>query len=261
MPELAWLEFALKLGSTAAVVVLTCLAVERAGPVLGGLIATLPISAGPTFVFLAMEHDSAFIGATALGGIRALTGTLSFIIVYGLVVPRWGLLIGLPAALAGWAATVTSPRPDSIWAGAAIFALVVTAGLLLLRRVRAVRPVLRGGSSRWDIPMRAVGAMVLVALALVLGRAFGPAAAGIAALAPIIMTSLGLMLYRRLGGAGAASVLANTLPGIMGNAFAVVALNRTAVPLGSALALSLALAICVAWNLGMFAFTRRRQRR
>jgi len=255
---LAWLELALKLGSTAAVVVLVCLVVERSGPVLGGLIATLPISAGPTFVFLAMEHDAAFIGASALGGIRALTGTLAFIIIYGLAVPRWGLLAGLPAALAGWALTVTAPRPDSIWAGAAIFAVAMAAGLVLLRRVRAVRPALRGGSSRWDVPMRALAAMLLVALALALGRAFGPAAAGIAALAPIIMTSLGLMLHRRLGGAGAASVLANSLPGIIGNAVAVVTLNRTAVGLGSAGALILALGICVAWNLALLAAARMR---
>ncbi len=257
MAEPGWLEFALKLCSTAAVVVVTCRAVERAGPVLGGLIATLPISVIPTFIFLAMEHDAAFIGGTALGGMRALTGTVAFIATYSLATPRHGLAWGLPAALLAWLLAVTLPRPDGIWAGAAIFALAMAAALIALRRVRAVRPVLRGAGSRWDVPIRAAGAMALLALALALGRSLGPVAAGVAAMAPVVMTSLGLMLHRRLGGPGAAAVLANALPGIIGNAVAVVTLNLTAIRLGSAAALSLALGICIVWNLGLLARTQR----
>ncbi len=257
MDDAGWLPFVFKLATTAAVVVVTCRVVERAGPVLGGLVATLPITIVPTFTFLAMEHDAAFIGDTALGGIRALTATTAFIVAYGLTVTRIGLAGGLAAGLAAWLATALAPRPDGIWAGAAIFAPAMVVAMALLRRVRQLRPTLRGGTSRWDVPMRAAGAMALVALALWVGRNLGAAAAGLAAMAPVVMTSLGLMLHRRLGGTGASAVLANMLPGIIGNAVAVVTLNLTAVALGAAGALSLALGICIAWNLGLLALARR----
>ena len=100
--------------------------------------------------------------------------------------------------------------------------------------------------------------MALVALVLVIGRLLGPRAAGLAALAPVVMTSLGILLYPRLGGAGAAAVLANTLPGMLGNSVAVAVLHLTAVPLGSTPALLLALAICVAWNGAITAWQRWR---
>jgi hypothetical protein len=103
--------------------------------------------------------------------------------------------------------------------------------------------------------------MGLVAVVLALGRLFGPAAAGIAALAPVVMTSLGLLLYPRIGAAGAAAVLANSVPGIFGNALAVVALNRLAVPLGAPAALLLALGVCVAWNGMLLGVGIRRARR
>jgi uncharacterized membrane protein (GlpM family) len=109
--EALWLTLAAKMAATAGVVVLACLLVERAGPMVGGLIATLPISAGPGFVFLAMEHDAAFIGASALGGMRALTATTAFITLYALLAPRLGLAIGLGGALAGWGAMIAAAAP------------------------------------------------------------------------------------------------------------------------------------------------------
>ena len=252
----AILELAMKMAATAAVVVVACLLVERAGPLVGGLIATMPISAGPGFFFLAMEHDAAFIGASAAGGVRALTATIVFVSIYALIAPKAGLLPGLGGALVAWFAIAAAPRPGNIFVDAGIFVGAFAVCFGLTRAARAFRPALRGRSSVWDIPVRAAGAMVLVAVVLALGRLFGPAAAGIAALAPIVMTSLALLLYPRLGAAGAASVLANALPGMFGNAIAVVVLNRTAVGLGSGVALLVALGICGVWNLGLLGVSR-----
>jgi len=258
MMDPALLELAMKMAATAVVVVVACLLVERAGPLVGGLIATMPISAGPGFFFLAMEHDAAFIGASAAGGVRALTATIVFVSLYAVIAPRAGLLAGLGSALAAWFAIAAAPRPASIFIDAALFAALFAICFTATRTARAYRPALRGRSSPWDIPVRALGAMTLVAIVLALGRLFGPAAAGIAALAPIVMTSLALLLYPRLGAAGAASVLANALPGMVGNAIAVVVLNQTAVRLGSGTALLVALGICGIWNLGLLGISRIR---
>lgn len=60
-PELAFLlTLALRMAITAAFVVSASVITERLGPVIGALVATLPISAGPSYVFLALDHDAAF---------------------------------------------------------------------------------------------------------------------------------------------------------------------------------------------------------
>jgi hypothetical protein len=68
--------FALKIVLTAAIVVAAATASERAGPLLGALILTLPIGAGPSYVFLALQHDPDFIAASAL--VSRFRSSLSF---------------------------------------------------------------------------------------------------------------------------------------------------------------------------------------
>src|SRR5438874_13563608 len=69
-PELTLLlTLALRMAITAAFVVTASVITERSGPVIGALIATLPISAGPSYVFLALDHDAAFIAEGALASL------------------------------------------------------------------------------------------------------------------------------------------------------------------------------------------------
>ena len=59
-----WLVFLIAKMAVAAAVVVGCsLLAERFGPLMAAMIATLPISAGPVYVFLALEHDAAFLSA------------------------------------------------------------------------------------------------------------------------------------------------------------------------------------------------------
>src|SRR5579883_1439902 len=60
------LALAAKLAITAAFVVGAARTAERAGPLIGAMVATLPIAAGPAYVFLALDHDASFIAASAL---------------------------------------------------------------------------------------------------------------------------------------------------------------------------------------------------
>ncbi len=260
MTDAIWLGVLARMAATAGVVVSACMLVERSGPLLGAMIATLPISAGPAYVFLAIEHGPAFIAASAPGSLVALAATAVFVTVYARLAPRRSRAVSLAAALLGWGmAAAAVQRLASGLAGImAIDVAVFTACFWLTRQARRELPVVRAGGRRWDIPIRAAAAMGLVGAVLLIGRVLGPRAAGIAALAPVVLGSLGLLLYPRIGGAGAARVLATTLPGLMGNAVAVATLASTPPRLGSAAALSLALAICVAWNAGLLWLGRRR---
>src|ERR1041385_9261782 len=68
-PELIFLlTLALRMAITAAFVVSASIITEKSGPVIGALVATLPISAGPSYVFLALDHDAAFIAEGGWGG-------------------------------------------------------------------------------------------------------------------------------------------------------------------------------------------------
>jgi hypothetical protein len=252
------MALAAKLATTAAIVVLACLVVERAGPLVGAMVATLPVSAGPAYAFLAAEHGAGFIAASAPASLSALGATACFVTIYGALARTRGRLASTLGALAAWVAMASALR----WAVPGLFWAAVADAVIFLACLRVVAPWRRapaGGRTRaspWDIPVRAIAAMALVATVIAAGRLFGPTAAGVLALAPVVMTSLAVLLHPRIGGRAAAAVMANTLPGLMGNAVAVVVLGLTAVGLGALASLLLALAICVGWNAFVLALAR-----
>src|SRR5260370_33448012 len=129
--------------------------------------------------------------------------------------------------------------------------------LPLLRRVRhAEMPLI---TRRWyDIPLRASLVATLVAIVVTLSGWLGPGVSGAIALFPVVFTSMMLILHPRIGGPATAAVLANSGWGLMGLGIAIAVLHETALRFGSAIALSLALATCVSWNLALWWNGRRR---
>ena len=112
---------------------------------------------------------------------------------------------------------------------------------------------------RWyDIPLRASLVATLVATVVTASGWVGPKVSGIIALFPIVFTSMMLILHPRIGGPPTAAVLANSAGGLMGLGIAIAMLHVAALRFGSAIGLSLALAICVGWNLGLWWWSRRK---
>jgi len=97
-----WVGLLAKMLTTAAVVVAVSMLVERVGPFLGAMIATLPISAGPALVFVAMDHGAAFLEASARTGLPAFGGTTVFAAVYVLLARRFRTLLSSGGALSAW---------------------------------------------------------------------------------------------------------------------------------------------------------------
>ncbi len=254
-----WTVLLLRMLATAAVVVAVSLLVERSGPLVGALVATLPISAGPAYVFLAADHPPDFVAASAAASLLSVAGTGFFMVAYALVAPRVPTAVALGAAIAAWLAGALSLSLVP-WPLPAAFALafgVNAAGGWLTRHRRgaASRAVLR--PRLWHHAVRAAAVMGLVAAVTVVGHAVGARAAGLATLAPIVFTCLIPILQPRIGGPATASMVAFSLDGMMGYAFALTLLTLTAVPLGSAPALALALAACCGWNALFLAWRRR----
>jgi hypothetical protein len=72
-----------------------------------------------------------------------------------------------------------------------------------------------------------------------------------------VLTSIIIILHRRVGGPATAAVLANAVIGLAGFGVAVLVLNLTAERLGSPLALALTFAVSLGGNLLIYIARRR----
>jgi hypothetical protein len=259
-PDLAFLlTLALRMAITAAFVVSASVITERSGPVIGALVATLPISAGPSYVFLALDHDAAFIAEGALASLPINAATIFLGLTYVVLAQRRSALVSCLGAVAVWIALAAIIRSvqwtlaGGLIANAVAFAICVP----LLARFRHVRMPLI--TRRWyDIPLRAMLVATLVASVVTLSGWVGPKISGMLALFPVVFTSMMLILHPRIGGPPTAAVLANSAGGLMGLGIAIAMLHVAALQWGSAAGLSLALLVCVSWNLGLWWNGRRK---
>src|SRR5450756_2871474 len=98
------LTLIVKMAITAGFVLAATVTAERAGPLVGGLVATLPIGAGPVYVFLSLDHDVQFIAQSAVASLAINAVNVVFATVYVLLAQKRSLLLSLAAALAVWTA-------------------------------------------------------------------------------------------------------------------------------------------------------------
>src|ERR1044072_995668 len=252
------LVLALRRAVAAAFVDTASFITERSGPAIGALVATLPVSAGPSYLFLALDHDDAFIAQSAVATLpmNAATILMSLLIVH--LAQRRGLAFTLAAGIAVWFASAALVRAfDWTLAGGIVFNIVSLGICLpLVQRFRQARMPLI--TRRWyDIPLRAALVATLVAVVVTLSNTVGPRISGIIALFPAAYTSLILILTPRIGGAATAALLANGQWGLIGFGLGVLTIHLATPPLGRAAALGLALAVCILWNLGLYAYGHR----
>src|SRR5579871_3736112 len=105
-----WIALLVRATVSATVVVTATVAAEASGPFWGGLIVSLPIGAGPAYAMLALQHDAAFIAASALGSFASNAATFVLLTAIALLAPRvhWGWAMG--GALCAWVLSVSLIR-------------------------------------------------------------------------------------------------------------------------------------------------------
>src|SRR5882757_674158 len=110
-PELAFiLTLGFRMAITAAFVVSASVITERSGPVIGALVATLPVSAGPSYVFLALDHDASFIAEGALASLPINAATIFLGLTYVVLAQRRSVLVSCGVAAAVWIALAALSR-------------------------------------------------------------------------------------------------------------------------------------------------------
>jgi hypothetical protein len=258
-PDLAyWLALVLKMAVTAGFVVAASMVAERAGPAVGAMIATLPIAAAPAYVFLALDHDSAFIARSAIGSLSANAVTGLFALAYAMLAQRQGLIVSMTLALGAWFAFAfaLSSFEWTLLGVIAFNALVFAVCLPLAARLCHVP--MPPAKRRWyDMALRAGMVACLVAVVVGTSARVGPAVTGTLAVFPIVLTSLILIFQPRVGGPAAAALIANTIWGLAGFSTAVLVLHVAAVPLGTWAAYGLSLATSMIWNFTVWSVRRR----
>jgi hypothetical protein len=249
-PDIYFLfTLAVKMAIAAGFVISATVLAERAGPFIGALIVTLPISTGPAYVFIALDHEADFVARAALTSVLNNVPTVLYTVLFIFLAQRFNAFVSVGAGLAVWFAT-TFLLNQMTWALVPAIMLnvaVVTVFFFMVRRFReAPMPRL---PLRWpELLLRAVIVGVLIAAVVTLSFTIGPERTGILASFPATFTSTMFILHRRVGGKATAAVMAHSLVGLLGFALCMAVLYLTAIPVGAPLALLLALAFSVSWN-------------
>ncbi|MBV9238794.1 MAG: hypothetical protein JOZ94_23395 [Xanthobacteraceae bacterium] len=259
MTTVIWLPPLVRAITTALLVLGASVAAETAGPFWGALIASLPVSAGPAYVLLAMQHDADFVATSALGSCAANAATGLFLIVYGLVARRLSAWPSLGAAVLVWLAASLAIQEIG-WTPVAAFLLnvvVYVGGFKLLRAVPSNGPLpLRPIRRRWvDLPARALAVAAFVTLVVSLSSVIGATATGIAAVFPISLISLIAIVRSRIGARGSAVLVADALPPMLGFGMMLLVLHLTIPYWGIPIAYTIALLLTLSWS-GALVFLR-----
>jgi hypothetical protein len=262
MSSLPWLVLLARATATAILVMGASALGESLGPFWGAFIASIPVSTGPTYLFLAMQHDADFVAASALGSCAANASTGLFLLVYGRLArrnPSW-LPLGL-ALLAWFAASLVIQQ--IVWTPiTALLANVIVfgAGFALLGTTPPPGAATPGPiRKRWfDLPLRglAVGAFVLTVLTI--STVLGPQATGVVAVFPISLTSLIVILQPRIGSVATSLLAANALRAMLGFGFMLLVLHLAIPPLGIVVGLVAALLVSFGWSVGLLGLRRAR---
>lgn len=263
MAEPGGLMLAAKIAAAAIIVVTASRATERAGPLLGAMIATLPVSAGPVYVFLALDHGAAFISESARMSVAATAATAAFVAAHALAAQRLATPASLALATLSWFAVALALqlRDWSFAEACLLYAAVFVLAIRGLRRFAVAIEAPPVPRARFDLALRALLVAAVVVATTFASHALGPAAAGVLATYPVVFTCLVVILQPRCGGRFTASVLVNGLKGLLGFGLALAALHVAAARMSAAAALLLALAVAVGWNAMLTLLGRRRFKR
>ncbi len=216
---------------------------------IGGVVAGLPVIAGPILLVLALQHGSAFASRAAAGVLLGMVGLAAFVLAY-VATARWrSWPSAVVAAYAAFALAVVAMWPLSVGAFSALIiacgSLVLTLGLLPRPpRVDAAPVAL---PPRWDMPFRAACTAVAVVTVTAVATTLGPHLSGLVAAFPIITAVLAVFAHSHRGRDEAIRLLRGFTVGFFSYAAFCFVVATTIRPLGvgGCFALAAVITLCV----------------
>ncbi len=258
-----WYGLVLKAAMTATIVVIVSVAAERSGPFVAALIAALPTAAGATYIILAFEHPPAFIAAAAIGSMAANAAVAIFALSYTALAQRHGIVLSIVVATLLWFAIAAALRlvewtpATALVLNAVVFAFTIP---LSARYRDAAVPRNSVRRTRYDIPLRAAAAALVVAAVTTASHWIGSFASGVFAVFPIVLATFVVIMHPRAGGKAAAAVLAHAQPVLVGLPLGFLGVHCLAGWIGAWWSLAAGLAISMSWSAGLWLVRRARLR-
>jgi len=252
-----WYGLALKIVMTASIVVAASVVVERSGPFIGSLIASLPTAGGAALIILATEHPPAFIAASAVGSMVSNVIVAIFALTYASLAQRRSLSVSLGLAFLVWFISAALSRlvdwtvPGAVLLSVVVFPFTIMAGRNFRAEAAAKARVAFTGR---DLAWRA-GVVTLCVIAVTAASgAIGSYFSGIFAFFPVAMGSYFVILHPRIGGPATASVAAHVQMPLIGLGLGLLAVHYFAEPLGVWWSYAIGLGIVLAWNALLWAW-------
>ena len=190
------------------------LAGERLGPRIAGVLTGLPVVAGPTVFFLALEQGPTFAARSARATLASEASLGLFCALYARICPRasWRLSVAI-----GWtgflAGTLVLDRVDPSLA-VAIFLAIATPLVILALMPTPVLPNRGAATSRSEIAVRMGAGVALVLVLTGMAHALGPRLSGLLTVFPVAATVLAVFSHRNQGAAFAVQLLRGLAAGL-----------------------------------------------
>jgi len=228
-------------------VVAVSLAGRRWGIAVAGVLGGLPVVAGWILLIETILHGKDFGADAAAGTLLGLAALAAFVVTYAQVAGKFG---PLGSVLCGWAAfavavailSLIEPSPTM---ALALVTLCFAVGLWVSSVTWPPEPM--EAPPWWDLPGRALAAVVLVVTLTALSGALGPHLSGLLAPFPVITSILAVFTHAHDGAAQVKALLRNFLLGFYGfAAFCfVLAVTLPEVTVAAAFGISTAAAVAV----------------
>ena len=249
----------LKIAMTVGIVVAASLVVERSGPFIGSLIASLPTAGGAVMIILAFQHTPSFIAQSAIGSMVSGAIVAIFALAYAALAQRQRLAVSLGGAFLVWCATAALSRlvdwdaTGAVVLTAIVFPLTIVAG----RRFRSdgvrQKVKLTGADLAWRAALVTFCVLIVTAASYSIGSYWS----GLFAFFPVAMASFFVILHPRIGGPGAASVAAHVQMPLIGLNLSLLAVHWLAVPAGVWWSYLIGLSVGLSWNAILWLARRR----
>jgi uncharacterized membrane protein (GlpM family) len=255
-----WLLLLLKIVMTAGIVVAASLIVERSGPFIGSMIASLPTAGGAAMIILAMNHPPDFIAQSAIGSMVSNPIVAVFALTYAALAQRQPLPVSIGVAFLLWLCLAALSRlidwtlPTALLLSAVAFPLTIVAGARFRAENAAKMKVAFTAS---DLAWRAFVVTLSVVIVTALSSTIGSYLSGIFVFFPIAMGSYFVILHPRIGGPATASVAAHVQAPLIGLGLGLVAVHLLAETAGVWWSYAIGMAVAIAWNAALWAWRSR----
>ncbi|CAM4135337.1 hypothetical protein GCM10027565_33660 [Bordetella tumulicola] len=206
---------AVRMLTTAFVVMAVSWAVGAFGPVVGGALAGLPIILGPGFYFLAAQTPTAFVAQAASYALLSLCATQFFVLAYIAMAGKQPPWVCLAYAVGAWlvAALVLQFLPAQPIVG--VFMFIVATGVCrrIGRRFIVPEASTRVSAGLGLLIVRGILAGILVAVVTSAHHLLGSTGAGLLLAFPIGYTVVAVTIHQKMGAASVVAMLHSALLG------------------------------------------------